>query len=196
MTTKVQSLESVLAELQRAAKQNGAEVSVDEIIETFGQRSFGPIILLCGLLGMTPVSSIPTVPSILALITILVASQMVFGRKVIWIPRFIGRLSVTAAKLAKAVKVSETPARVVDRAIRPRLHVLTTPLADRLVALACVLVAVAVPPLELLPFAAFLPALAITAFGLGVVARDGVLVLAALLLSAGALGLIARQLLI
>ena len=72
---------------------------------------------------------------------------------------------------------------------------LTTPLADRLVAAACVLVALTVPPLELLPFAAFVPALAIFAFGVGLVARDGVVVLIALLLSAAAVGLIGWKLL-
>jgi hypothetical protein len=144
---------------------------------------------------MTPVSAIPTAPTVLAVITALIAGQMVFGRTTVWIPRFIGKLSVKADRLTKAVKVSRKPAHLVDRVVCPRLLVLTTPLADRLVALACVLVAVCVPPLELVPFAAFVPALAIFTFGVGLVARDGLVVLIALLLSAGALGLIGWRLL-
>ena len=190
-----QGLESVLRTLERTAKGNGAKVSVDEIVETFGARSFGPLLLLCGLLGMTPVSAIPTAPTVLAVIVILIAGQMVFGREAIWIPRFIGKLSVKAERLAKAVKISRKPAHVVDRVVCPRLLALTTPLADRLVALSCVLVAITVPPLELVPFAAFVPALAIFTFGVGLVARDGLVVLIALLLSAGALGLIGWRLL-
>lgn len=195
MAAQAQDLESVLNALQRSAKGNGAKVSVDEIVETFGQRSFGPLLLLCGLLGMTPVSAIPTAPTVLAVITILIAGQMVFGRTTVWIPQFIGKLSVKADRLTKAVKVSRKAAHLVDRVVSPRLLVLTTPLADRLVALACVLVAVCVPPLELVPFAAFVPALAIFTFGIGLVARDGLVVLIALVLSAGALGLIGWQLL-
>ena len=190
-----QGLESVLRTLERTAEDNGAKVSVDEIVETFGARSFGPLLLLCGLLGMTPVSAIPTAPTVLAVIVILIAGQMVFGRRAIWIPRFIGKLSVKAERLAKAVKISRKPAHVVDRVVCPRLLALTTPLADRLVALSCVLVAITVPPLELVPFAAFVPALAIFTFGVGLVARDGLVVLIALLLSAGALGLIGWRLL-
>src|SRR5690349_15446002 len=94
-----QDLEGVLRTLERSAKSNGAKVSVDEIIETVGPRSFGPLLLLCGLLGMTPVSAIPTAPSILALITILIAAQMVFGRQTVWVPRFLGKLSVKAERL-------------------------------------------------------------------------------------------------
>ena len=192
---QAQDLEGLLKTLAQTAKSNGAKVSVDEIVETFGARSFGPLLLLCGLLGMTPVSAIPTAPTILAAIVALIAGQMVFGRQSVWIPRFIGKLSVKAERLAKAVKMSHKPAHVVDRVVRSRLLALTTPLADRLVAAACVLVALAVPPLELLPFAAFVPALAIFTFGVGLVARDGLVVLIALLLSTGALGLIGWQLL-
>ena len=195
MAAQAQDLDGVLNALQRSAKNNGAKVSVDEIVETFGARSFGPLLLLCGLLGMTPVSAIPTAPTVLAVLVMLIAGQMVFGRTSIWIPRFIGKLSVKAERLTKAVKVSRKPAHVVDRVVCPRLHALTTPLADRLVAAVCVLVAVCVPPLELVPFAAFVPALAIFTFGVGLVARDGLVVLIALLLSAGALGLIGWQLL-
>lgn len=194
-TAKTEDLEGVLDTLQKSAKGHGAEVSVDEIVETFGQRSFGPLLLLSGLLGMTPVSAIPTAPTILAILTILIAGQMVFGREAIWIPRFLGRLSVKAERVKKAVKVSRKPAHVVDRVVCPRLHALTTPIADRLVALVCVIVALAVPPLELLPFAAFIPSLAIFTFGLGLVARDGVVVLVALLISSGVLGLIGWQVL-
>jgi len=195
MAAQAQDLEGLLRTLAHSAKTNGAKVSVDEIVETFGPRSFGPLLLLCGLLGMTPVSTIPTAPTILAAIVALIAGQMVFGRQSVWIPRFIGKLSVRAERLTKAVKISRKPAHVVDRVVRPRLLALTTPLADRLVAAACVLVALAVPPLELLPFAAFVPALAIFTFGVGLVARDGLVVLIALLLSAGALGLIGWQVL-
>ena len=195
MAAQAQDLAGVLNALNRSAKGNGAKVSVDEIVETFGQRSFGPLLLLCGLLGMTPVSAIPTAPTILAVITILIAGQMVFGRKTVWIPRFIGKLAVKAERVTKAVKVSRKPVHVVDRVVCPRLLVLTTPLADRLVAAACVLVALCVPPLELLPFAAFVPALAIFTFGVGLVGRDGLVVLIALLLSGGAIGLIGWKLL-
>lgn len=195
MAAQAQDLEGVLDTLKKSAKSNGADVTVDEIVETFGPRSFGPLLLLCGLLGMTPVSAIPTAPTVLAVIVMLIAGQMVFGRTTIWIPRFIGKLSVKASRLTKAVDVSRRPALVVDRVVSARLRILTTPVADRLVAAACVLVAICVPPLELVPFAAFVPALAIFMFGIGLVARDGVVVLIALLLSAGALALIGWQVL-
>lgn len=195
MAKSASDLEAVLGELQRAAKCNGAKVSVGEIVETFGKRSFGPLLLLTGLLGMTPVAAIPTAPSLIALITVLIAGQLLFGRESIWLPRFLEKLSVKSERVAKAAHVAQRPVHVADRIVRPRLKALTTPVADRVVALACVLVAVCVPPLEFLPFVAFVPSLAIFAFGLGLVARDGLLVLIALSISAAVLGLIGWRLL-
>jgi hypothetical protein len=84
---------------------------------------------------------------------------------------------------------------VVDRVIKPRLSFLTGGLANRLVALVVVLIAFAVPPLELVPFAAALPSLAILAFGLGLIARDGLLVTIALLISGTSLFLVGQKLL-
>jgi hypothetical protein len=188
-------LEDVLGELDKAAKSNGAKVSVGEIVETVGKRSFGPLLLLGGLLGMTPVAAIPSAPSIIALITLLVSVQLLLGRESIWIPRFLQKLSVKADRVTKAVKVSRKPARFVDRLVRPRLQVLTHPTADRIVAAACVLIALCVPPLEFLPFVAFVPSLAIAAFGLGLIARDGLVVLIALLVSTTVFGLLAWKLL-
>jgi hypothetical protein len=183
-----QDLEDVLGELKTAAHSNGRKVSVGEIVDAFGRRSFGPLLMLCGLLGMTPVAAVPTAPSTLAVITALIAGQLLFGRERIWLPRVLERLSVRAERVDQAVRVARKPVRVVDRIVRPRLLVLTGPVGDRVVALACVLVAAIVPPLELLPFVAFIPALAIATFGVGLIARDGLVVLIALVMSTGALG--------
>lgn len=187
-------LEGLLNELNEVARTDGPKVSVEELYRAVGERSFGPLLLLAGLLGMTPVSAIPGAPTVLAIVTLLIAAQLLFGRRTLWLPRRLLRLSIPAGKLQATVKVARRPARFVDRVVRPRLAFLTGGIADRIVAAVCVVVALAVPPLELLPFVAFVPATAIAAFGLGLVARDGLLILVAFMASAGTLFLIGRQL--
>ena len=59
----------------------------------------------------------------------------------------------------------------------------------------CAAIGLTVPPLELLPLAAALPSLAILAFGLGLSAKDGVLVLIAGAVSVISLGLVGYKLL-
>lgn len=182
------NLESLLDKLQTAAREAGETLSAGELIEAVGRRSFGPVLLISGLLGMTPVSAIPTAPTILAIINILIAGQLLVGRDSIWLPRWLSKLSVDSGKVEKAVEVARKPARFVDKLVRPRLRVFTGGVADRFVAAACVIVAMATPPLELLPFMTFFPAFSITIFGLALISRDGLLVLIALTISGGALG--------
>lgn len=195
MARTPKDLEGLLNELNQVAVEAGDKVSVREVYCAIGERSFGPLLLVAGLLGMTPVSAIPGAPTALALVTLLIAAQLLFGRRTLWLPRRLLNLSVPSSKLKSTVKIARRPARVVDRVVKPRLAFLTGGVADRIVAAACVLVALAVPPLELLPFVAFVPAMAIAAFGLGLVARDGLLILIAFAASAGTLFLIGRQLL-
>ena len=113
---RTRDLEDVLGDLRKAATSNGAKVSVGEIIDAFGRRSFGPLIFLCGLLGMTPVAAVPTVPTILATITALIAAQLLFGRDSIWIPRAIENLSLNPGKVEKAADAARKPARSGPRA--------------------------------------------------------------------------------
>jgi hypothetical protein len=188
MAGKAQDLEDLLDELSETAKTSGKKITAGEIYEAVDARTFGPLLLTAGLLGLTPISTVPTAPTTLAVVVALTAGQMVLGRKTLWLPRWILRLSVDADKLQVAVEVARKPARAVDRLLRPRLQVLTSGVAARVAALACLIVAFITPPLELVPFATFLPASVISVFGLGLVARDGLLVLVAICGTAAALG--------
>ena len=188
------SLDELLDRLEEPVVHEG-HTNVRTLMETVGQPSFGPVLAVIGLAGVTPISGIPTVPTLLAVCAILVAIQLVFGRKHFWLPRFMLDRQVTRGRLRASTRLARKPARVVDRVIKPRLTFLTGGLANRLVALVVVLIACAVPPLELVPFAAALPSLAILAFGLGLIARDGLLVTIALLISGTSLFLVGQKLL-
>lgn len=190
---QAQDLTGLLDELDEAAKTGGAKCSLEEIREAIGERSFGPLLTVAGLLALTPVGVIPGAPTALAVVVILIAGQLLFGARSFWLPKPLLRASVKAERLQKAVRVSRGPARWIDKVLRPRLTQLAGRTGSRIVALACVLVAIAIPPLELVPFAVFAPAVAITAFGLGLLARDGVVLIVAFLASATALGLIAMK---
>jgi hypothetical protein len=188
-------LEALLDAIERTTKKDGPKVTVGEMLETVGERSFGPLLTVAGVLGMSPLSAIPGVPTTLAVIVLLIAGQLLIGRDTIWLPRFLLRRSVSADKLERAVRLLRRPLHAIDRLVKPRLAVLTTPLADRFVAAICVLLALATPPLELLPFVAFIPSTAIAFFGVGLVARDGLVILIGLALTGGAAGVTAFNLL-
>lgn len=66
--------------------------------------------------------------------------------------------------------------------------VLTGDVGTRVVAVLCMGLALTMPPLELMPFAAALPALAIMTFGLGISVGDGLLVAIGTVLTAVTMG--------
>ncbi len=174
-----ESVEDVLGELDElAARQD--EVCVRDVLDDFGERSFGPFIMLPALLEMTPVGGIPGVPTFLAVIVAITALQLLAGSDHIWMPDFIQSRAVESRKLHRAVRRMRGLAHWLDEHSEGRLESLTEGFWLRLVALVVLLLCCAVPPLEFLPFASSLPMLAIAILGLALTVRDGALVLAAL----------------
>lgn len=70
--------------------------------------------------------------------------------------------------------------------VRPRLISLTRPPFVGVAAVLCLLAALSVPPLEVVPFVGTVSCAAIAAFGLALIAQDGILGLIALGFTIGA----------
>lgn len=120
---------------------------------------------LQGLLAAAPViGDIPSVPTITGLFVLLVAGQLVFHRDHFWLPRWMLRRSVTKDRLCKALEWLRRPARFVDRLLQPRLGALTRPPAVYAMAVVCGLIALSMPAMEVIPFAANVGLLALLGF--------------------------------
>lgn len=192
--TDAQDLEELLDQLEEAASQRD-EVHIGDVVDAIGRRSFGPLLLVSGLIVFSPLSGIPGVPSIVGILVALITVQMLIGRNYFWLPGWIERRGIKRERFCKAVKFLRRPARFVDRFLRPRLQGLTNRLGAYTVALTCTVIAVAMPPLELIPFSTTVAGAAIAAFGLALIARDGLLGLIALGLTGGVAGLVGVSLL-
>jgi hypothetical protein len=83
--------------------------------------------------------------------------------------------SMPSDKLRKGLQWCRKPARGIDRCIRPRLTMFVDGVGRYVMTLLCVLVALAMPAMEVVPFSANGGGLALTAFGLAMISRDGVL---------------------
>lgn len=177
------SLGDVLDRLELAQK-DGEVVRIEALLEAMGRRSFGPMLLVPGLLVLSPISGIPGVPTLSGAIVFLIAIQLLIGRKYFWLPGWILNRGISYKLFKRSLAVMRPIARVVDKVLRQRLVWIAESAGVHVVAAACVLVAVTMPPLELLPFAATAAGVAITAFGLALIGRDGVLGIIALLFCA------------
>lgn len=169
------SLSRVLDTLEETADED--RVTVDSILEGFGDRSLAPILLVPALITATPISGIPGVPTITGLIVGLIVVQMLMGRKTLWVPRMIGTRSLSSDKLIKAVTFLRKPVGWLDRMMKPRLSWLAKRPWNYLALATCLLIAVTTPVMELLPFVITIAAVAIGIFAAGILMRDGLVIL-------------------
>lgn len=170
-------------------------VAVDDIIAAVGYRSFGPVVLVAGLVTLAPlIGDIPGVPSLLALLVVLTAGQLLFRRQHIWLPGWIVGRTLPRDKLRKGLQWSRKPARRIDRWTRPRLTLFVEGPGLMILTLACVAVALAMPAMEIVPFSANGGGAALTAFGLAMIARDGALALVALAVTTATLAIVGYNL--
>lgn len=188
MSTTPHSVGDILDCLEELAG-HAEHVSVSDVMGAFGTRTFGPAIMVPALMEITPIGAIPGVPTFLAVLIMLVAAQKMFGRQTLWLPAVIANRCVPASKLAKAVDKLRGLGRFMDRHFHRRLKALTRAPFSQIAAAMVVLLCLTVPFLEVLPFASSVPMLAIAGFGLAVLVRDGVLMLAALAISLAAMGM-------
>lgn len=189
------NLEQLLDRIGDAARDT-EQVSLARILNEVGRRSFGPLLLVAGLVTLAPlVGDIPGVPTTMAALVLLVAVQVLFRREHVWLPRWMLERSIDKHKVEKVLKWSRKPARFVDRFLRPRLSVFIRDAGAYAVAIVCALIAIVMPLTEVVPFSANAVGAVLTIFGLSLIARDGLLTLVAFLLTATAAGLTAYYLL-
>jgi len=166
----------VLDRLEQSAE--GAEgVTIDAMLDSVGRRSFGPLILVPGLIAMSPLSGIPTLPSILGVLVVLISGQMLLGRDHIWLPKRALERDVPKQSFLKGIRALRPVGHFVDRLIGPRLTFLTKGSGSIAVALVCLLIGATMPPLEIIPFLATAGGAALTLFSLSLIANDGLLAL-------------------
>jgi hypothetical protein len=182
------TLEQLLDCIRDAAEGKGY-VSLDEILDEVGRRSFGPLLLLAGLITLAPIiGDIPGVPTTMGLLVLLIAGQVLFRQDHFWLPRWLLNRSISKDKLLKVLDWLRRPARFIDRLLRPRLTLFTRDAGIVMIALVCVVIAFAMPLMEVVPFSANAAGLVLTAFGLALIACDGALALLAFAVTAVTLG--------
>lgn len=190
----IQSVCDILEMLRRTADRHDT-VTIGDVLDAIGDRSYGPALLIPALIEITPVGGIPGLPTFLALILAVVAVQLLFDKEHLWLPQFIQRRTVSADKLHKAADKLNPFAARLDRWFHGRLTRFVRQPWPRIAAVIVVALCLTVPPLELVPFGSTAPMLAIAAFGLALLVRDGLLMIAALAISLAALAFAGASLL-
>ena len=155
----VHNLSSLLHSLEDNTE--GETVTVRAMLNAVGRRSYGPILLLLGFLAISPLTIIPGATWLVAILTLLIAGQILLGRSFPWIPSRFLKIEFPRSALLQGIKLADPYVCQIDRFLKPRLPVLTSPLFAPFVALICIAAAVITIPLGLVPFGPVLPGLTV-----------------------------------
>lgn len=150
------------------------DLTYKKIIAALQRRAFGLGILLFALPSALPFSAIPGFSIIFSVPIFFFALQMVFGKKSLWLPKFIGNRSIPHDKLAKVIKATAPYLCKVERLLKPRWLFMTDTIVESITGiLLCFLSIMLMLPI---PFSNFIFAVIIIIFGLGISERDGLVI--------------------
>ncbi|WP_052272528.1 exopolysaccharide biosynthesis protein [Leisingera sp. ANG-M7] len=154
--------------------QSDDDISLGAFLEQLGDRSFGWAILLSCLINLLPLP--PGATIVTALPLLFFCAQMGLGFANVRLPRRIARIRISGAAMRRIVLRLRPVSRRLERIARPRLGAVFQPRREQLTGGLLFLVSLAlfIP----LPLSGWFPAIALFITSIGLVERDGVIVLA------------------
>jgi hypothetical protein len=175
-------LDGILGELEAAA-ESGEALTAAEMLSVIGARGFGPVLVVLSVFLILPVGMTPGLPAVVAVILALIGLMMLIGRKRLHLPERIGRLSLASRRIVAVTRRVRPYTARLHGVLRPRLEVLANS-RPAFLAIGLILIGTALVLffIGFIPFLPFVLALHVLLLGLGLSARDGLAVLAALVL--------------
>ena len=162
--------------LEDIGAKDDPKLYLGELVDAFGERGFGALMLFLGLISAL-IGIIPGTTTVLGTPILLIALQLVIRRDQLWLPRRALKGSIDRAGYRAAIEKAMKPLRQVERLSRPRLFFMTSQAAEVLIGLVCAILAF----ILILPIwgGNLVPSLIIAAFGFGLMQRDGLVILIA-----------------
>ena len=159
--------------LRLFAASQRERIAIGELLDGFGDRSFGAAMLLLALPNMVPLP--PGASTVFGLPLMLIAAQLAVGRRSVWLPQAIRDRSIATTVFSRIVHTTRPYLRRAERLLSPRLLIMLSPISTRLIGVACFILAIliALP----IPLANFLGGLSVAAFSLGLLRHDGIAIL-------------------
>ena len=155
------------------AKQD-PKLYLGELVDAFGERGFGALMLFFGLMNIA-IGIIPGTTTILGAPLLLMGLQLATRADQLWLPKWALRRWIERTAYQSGVEKVLPRVRLVERLSKPRLHVMTSELSEMLIGVATTALAF----ILILPIwgGNLVPALIISTFGFGLMQRDGLVVL-------------------
>jgi hypothetical protein len=156
-------------------------VSVAQMRDALGRNAIAPLLLVPALIALSPVSAVFGVATVCGLSIALIAGSALLGRRDgPFLPGWMERLALPRHRLLVVRRRMRPALAWLDARARPRLGAMTRWPLVGLADLACLVLGLLMPLMEMVPMSATTAGLAVTLMAVGRLQSDGAMVLAGL----------------
>lgn len=163
----------LVAKLKSLEDDPGQVLTCEKLLQIVGVRSHGLAIFIFSLLNLLPAP--PGYNFLMALIIVMMSGTMLVGRE-IRLTRYLGRIKLPVKLVLKLLGMLSHLVGWIAKVSAPRLPFFTGPAAQRGIALVGIILGIAM--LVPIPFTNMVPSIGLVMICIGLLNRDGLLVLA------------------
>ncbi len=177
MSETIRPISRVLLDLKDTVPQD--KVCTFDLLEALHERGFGFLLFIFALPAAIPLPGLG-INLIIAAPLVFLTAQQALGRESIWIPEKMKYKSITRERFEAMVDAAIPYLTKIEYLVRPRLGFMTHGAFGNLIGIAGLIMAlsVCIP----LPLTNTVPSMGIALMAIGVIMRDGLAVLAGMLL--------------
>lgn len=167
-------------------------VFVRDVISAISGAGLSPVLLIPALVVVTPLSGVPLLTSLTGIIIFLVSAHMLLQCERLWLPAWVLNRWIKGDLIVKGFSYLRRPAAWVDHRTDKRLAALAYRPLVLVPQLLCLFCGAVMPLLEFIPFSSSLVGLSVALMALGMLARDGLLIILGAMPIAGVVSMIAH----
>ncbi|GGE46390.1 exopolysaccharide biosynthesis protein [Actibacterium pelagium] len=184
----------VFDDLHSVAHETEA-TTLGELVDALGRRGTGPLLVILSAVLILPVGMVPGMPGLVAIVFVLIGIQLLFVQPKLWMPARLRRITIKTETLKSIVDRARPLRRKARLLLSERLTFIIDSRAFQLAnALILLLTGCVIFFIGFVPGLPFVLSIHILLIGLGLTARDGVVMSLGLTAIAPAIWLVAKVL--
>ena len=187
MQQAVKRSSDTLLEIAQHEELKG-ELTFQRILNILGERAFGVALLFFALPSALPFSAIPGISVVFTVPIIIFACQMILARHTLWLPKIIAERTIHHQAMSKVIHTTVPFLIKIESFLKPRWAFMTSRMME--IIHGCFIVCLALLLMLPIPFSNFILAGLLILFSLGLIEKDGLLLVIGYILGLLYIGLI------
>ncbi len=162
-------------------------INLQELMGTLGERVFGMSILLFSIPNCLPIPNVAALSALTGIPIGILGLQMIVGKAHPWLPAALGKKRFSGQQFGMILERAIPSIQKIEVLLHPRLHMMSGAFMQRLLGVAFVVLAtvMSLP----IPFGNMLPGWAMALIAIGLLERDGFVIVLGLLVGAATVAL-------